>query len=747
MQIRACSEVPGGQPLFHTVVAFENWRGDLPSGQVAADLQVRELVPHEASDQPLTLFVLMGDTLASTLMYDVERFEATAIQRMLGHFRELLEGMVSAPEGRISELSILTAGEREQLLAGWNGTHTEYPRDKAIHVLFEEQVRRAPDVAAVEYEGQVLTYEELNTRANQLAHYLMRLGVGPEVMVGICVERSLEMVIGILGILKAGGAYVPLDPDYPAARVAFMLEDTAAPVLLTQAELRERLPAYAGRVVCLDAQWPQIACEGQYNPDAGVNARNLAYVIYTSGSTGQPKGTCIEHRSVVRLVKSTNYVALGPEEVFLQFAPISFDASTLELWGSLLNGARLVVSPAGALSLEELGRVIREHRVSTLWLTAALFNQMVDEQLESLRGVQQLLAGGEALSVPHVRRMLEVIGKGRLINGYGPTENTTFTCCHVMTATSRIEQAVPIGRPISNTRVYVLDERMQPVPVGVHGELYIAGDGLAREYLNQPKLTAEKFVPDPFSGKAEARLYRTGDLVYYREDGSIAFVGRIDHQVKIRGFRIELGEIEATLGRHVQVCEAITVVREDDPGDKRLVAYVVKQPNARVSADELRQHVRASLPEYMVPATFVLLDSLPLTPNGKVNRNALPAPQAGRQVEETYVPPGTEVELILATVWQEVLRIEKVGVDDNFFDLGGNSLLLIRVHSKIRPLIDGELRVVDMFRFPTIRSLAGSLGREEADDTGKYDKIRVRASKRRNIINRQQNRFRRGNQL
>ena len=368
----------------------------------------------------------------------------------------------------------------------------------------------------MEYEGRQLTYAELNARANQVAHYLARHGVGPEVMVGLCVERSLEMVVGILGILKAGGAYVPLDPDYPAPRLAFMLEDTAAPVLLTQASLRERLPAYAGRTVSLDADWAEIARERADNPKVPVGARNLAYVIYTSGSTGRPKGTCIEHRSVVRLVKNTNYIELGPDEVFLQFAPISFDASTLELWGSLLNGAKLVVCPAGRLSLEELGRVIEERGVTTLWLTAALFHQMVDDADREPARCAPAAGRGRDASVPHVRRMLETIGGGRLINGYGPTENTTFTCCHVMTANTRIEHTVPIGRPISNTRVYVLDGHLQPVPVGVYGELYIGGDGLAREYLHQPELTAEKFVPDPFSDEAGARLYQTGDLVRYR---------------------------------------------------------------------------------------------------------------------------------------------------------------------------------------------------------------------------------------
>lgn len=736
VQVQAWSGAPGGQPLFHTVLAFENWLNR--SGQGTRDLRVVECELVEASDQPLTLFVTLRRGLALTLMYDVERFEHAAVQRMLAHYRVLLESVVAAPGGRISELPILTPAERARLVVEWNRTATHYPRDRSIKDLFEEQAGRTPDAVAVEYEGQWLTYRELDVRANQLAHYLVDEGVGPEVMVGICVERSLEMVVGILGILKAGGAYVPLDPDYPASRLAFMLEDTKAPVLLTQAKLRGRLPAYGGRVLCLDADWPQIARERRDSPGVAVGAGNLAYVMYTSGSTGQPKGTCIEQRSVVRLVKATDYIELGPDEVFLQYSPISFDASTLELWGSLLNGGKLVVCPGGLLSLEELGRVIRERGVSTLWLTAALFNQMVDEQIEALRGVRQLLAGGEALSVSHVRRMLEVIGTGRLINGYGPTENTTFTCCYVMTADTRIEHTVPIGRPISNTRVYILDGRMQPVPVGVYGELYIGGDGLAREYLHRPELTAEKFVPDPFSAEEGARLYRTGDLVRYRGDGCIEFLGRVDHQVKIRGFRVELGEIEATLGRHPRVREAVVVVREEEPGDKRLVAYIVGAPDARPSADELRRHLRASLPEYMVPAAFVVLDKFPITPNGKVDRAALPPPDAKRQLGAGYVQPRTELELKLAAIWRDVLRVDGVSVDDNFFDLGGNSLLLIRVHGKLRPLANKELRVVDLFRFPTIRLLANHLGCDGVADSGNYEGIQERARKRRKAIIMQQ---------
>ena len=465
--------------------------------------------------------------------------------------------------------------QEQRQLAYWNQTATEYPRESTVGELFESQAAQRPEAVAAEYGGESLSYAELNARANRLAHYLRSRGVGPEVLVGISVERSLEMLVGLLGIVKAGGAYLPLDPDYPLSRLSFMLEDAQVKTVVTTQSQRSRLPLFAGETICLDTDWDGIAQESAENPESGVTAESLLYAIYTSGSTGRPKGTLIEHRSAVRLVRETNYVELGPEEVFLQFAPIAFDASTFELWGSLLNGGRLVIFPAGRSSLEELGQVIRERGVTTLWLTSAVFSQMVDSHLSSLSGVRQLLAGGEALSLPHVQKMLSVLGDRRLINGYGPTENTTFTCCHVMTSESDVGQSVPIGRPISNTTVYILDEYAHPVPVGVAGELYIGGDGLARGYLNQPELTAEKFVPNPFSAESGSRLYRTGDTVRYRRDGNIEFLGRIDHQVKVRGYRIELGEIETALVHQAAVQDAVVMVREDEPGDKRLVAYTV----------------------------------------------------------------------------------------------------------------------------------------------------------------------------
>jgi len=520
-------------------------------------------------------------------------------------------------------------------------------------------------------------------------------------------ERSVELVVGLLGILKAGGAYLPLDPTYPRERLAFMVEDSQTPVLLTQERLRDRLPATAARVLCLDAAWPAMMEERSDAPHDAGGAGNLAYVIYTSGSTGRPKGVCIEHRSVVRLVKGTTYVDVTARDVFVQLAPLSFDAATFELWGSLLNGARLALAPPHMPSLEELSRLLRRHRVTILWLTAPLFHQVVDERPDCLRGVRQLLAGGDVLSASHVRTALQALGDSRVINGYGPTENTTFTCCYPLTVASDIDASVPIGRPIANTRVYILDAHLQPVPIGVPGELHIGGDGLARGYLNRPELTAERFIPDPFSDDSTARLYKTGDLARYRPDGNIEFLGRRDHQVKIRGYRIELGEIEAALARHPAVREAVVVAREDTPGDKRLVAYVVPQGEAPLTPADLRPFLVASLPAYMLPAAFVLLDRLPLTPTCKLDRRALPAPdQTDLAVAERFVAPRTPTEELLAAIWADVLGIERVGADDNFFDLGGHSLLATRVVSRVYAALRVEAPLLALFRAATLADFA-----------------------------------------
>lgn len=581
--------------------------------------------------------------------------------------------------------------------------------ETSIHQLFEAQVEQTPDAVAVVFAGKQLTYRELNSRANQLAHYLQSLGVEPEVLVGICVERSLEMVIGLLGILKAGGAYVPLDPGYPKERLTFMLEDSLTPVLLTTQQLVESLPEHAARVVCLDQDWEIITQHSEENPLNRVAPDNLAYVMYTSGSTGRPKGVCVVHRGVVRLVNGTNYASFSADEVFLQLSPISFDASTFEIWGSLLNGAQLVVMPPQTPSLQELGQALQQYQVTTLWLTAGLFHLMVDERLEDLKGLRQLLAGGDVLSVPHVKRVLQELPDCQLINGYGPTENTTFSCCYSITDSDQLRDSVPIGFPISHTYCLLLDTNLDPTPIGVPGELYIGGAGLARGYLNQPELTTEKFILSPFSNHLGERLYKTGDLARYLPDGRIEFLGRIDQQVKIRGFRIELGEIEAVLSQHPGVRDAVVIAREDQPSKKRLVAYVVPNENAP-SLSELRQFLKENLPDYMVPSAFVVLETLPLNPNGKVDRRALPAPDRSRpELETPFVAPRTSLEEELAEIWAWAMGVEQVGIYDNFFELGGDSLLAAQLIIRLQEAFEIELPARYLFESPTVAQLAQTL--------------------------------------
>ena len=522
-----------------------------------------------------------AERLQVDFIYATDLFDAATIRRMLAHYERVLEAVAAAPRRPISEISLLTDAEREQVLVGWNATRTDYPAESSICELFEAQAARTPEAVAVVAGKEKLSYAGLNRRANQLAHHLRTLGVGSEVPVGLCVERSLEMVVATLGILKAGGAYVPFDPDYPRKRIEFMLADSRTPVVVTTSDLAERFAGGDPAVLCLDTDRDRIARASEENPKLAVGPRSLAYVIYTSGSTGQPKGTCVEHRSILRLVMGADYVSFGPGLRVLVLAPVSFDASTFELWGPLLHGGACVLYPERVPSAGLLREMIASHRITDVFLTTALFNAIVDEAPAALAPLRSVLTGGEAHSMSHFRRALQALPRTALVHVYGPTETTTFaTAYRIPRDLSSDAQGIPIGRPIANTTTYVLDAHRQPVPVGVYGELYIGGAGLAREYLNQPQLTAEKFVPDPFSTEPGARLYRTGDLVRWLPGGAIEFLGRIDTQVKLRGFRIELGEIESALGSHPAVRQSVALVREDEPGDKRLVAYVVANEGA-----------------------------------------------------------------------------------------------------------------------------------------------------------------------
>ncbi len=675
-------------PYFQVVFQLRNF----PETPLAAgDLSLRQWdIDLDAIPTDLNFEIAeSAEGLACRLFYNTALFTERSAARMLEHFEVVLRSAAEAPETRLSELAVLTAGEREQLLVDWSATEAAYPRDQCIHELFEQQAERTPDSVAVVFGEQHLTYRELNQRSNQLANHLHNLGVQPDDLVGICVERSLEMVVGLLGILKSGGAYVPLDPAYPKERLDFILEDTRATIVLTQATIAE----WGGPAGPQPTPRPPAAGPG-----------TLAYVMYTSGSTGTPKGVEISHRGVVRLLFGTDYARLAADEVFLQLAPLAFDASTFEIWGALLHGARLVVMPPHQPTLEEIGKAIRDYKITTLWLTAGLFHLMVEERVTDLKPLRQLLAGGDVLSPASVHRAFRELPGCRLVNGYGPTESTTFACCYSVESKTDCERPIPIGRPIANTQIYILDGHLQPAPIGVAGELCIGGDGLARGYLNRPELTAERFVAfNDAVRKPGSRIYRTGDLARYRPDGNIEFLGRMDHQVKIRGFRIELEEIEAALQQHPDISQSVVVASDDAPRDKRLVAYVVPVAANRIPSNtKLRDFLHHKLPDYMVPAAFVMLPNLPVTPNGKIDRDALPAPHRAPASEQGYVAARTPIEEALTEIWSEILGRKQVGVHDNFFELGGHSLLAAQAISRVRKVLQIELPRRTVFEGPTL---------------------------------------------
>ena len=641
--------------------------------------------------------------------YNSDLFDDPTMRRMIGHYQNVLQGIVADQTMHISELPLISPSERTELIRDWNANSTAYPDHHAVAELFEEQVARNPDAVALIFEGTQLSYRELNEQANRLAHHLIARGVGPDVLVALCLNRSSELIVALLAILKAGGAYVPLDPDYPKERLSFMLEDGRVSIVITTSALSPALPELSAERVLL-YQAESFRVYPSANPLQRAGTDNLAYVIYTSGSTGTPKGVTISHRGVIRLVKNTNYADFNSTDIFLQFAPVSFDASTFEIWGALLNGARLVIIPSHRAALEDLADTLIRERVTTLWLTASLFHLMVDQHLDALIQLRQLLAGGDVLSVAHVEKFLAATPACLLINGYGPTENTTFTCCYSIPQDAKIAWSVPIGRPIANTQVYILDPHLNPVPIGIPGELHIGGAGLARGYLNRPELTTEKFIANPFSDEPGARVYKTGDLARYLPDGNIEFLGRLDTQVKVRGFRIELGEIETVLNQHPGVKVCAVLAREDAPGDKRLVAYVVghKAP----APGELRNFLREKLPEYMLPTSFIMLDHLPLTPNGKLDRKALPTPEDSRpDLDALYVAPRTPTEETLAVIWAEVLKLENIGIHDNFFDLGGHSLLATQVISRIRKTFNIQLPLRSLFEMPTVEALSAEVAK------------------------------------
>ncbi|ARV58867.1 non-ribosomal peptide synthetase [Nostocales cyanobacterium HT-58-2] len=634
------------------------------------------------------------------LVYNTDLFDAATITQMLENFQTLLKDIVTHPDKSISDLSLLNPHQK-QLLVEWNKTQTQYPQDQCIHQLFQAQVEKTPDAVALFFEQQQLSYGELNARANQLAHHLQALGVGPEVLVGLCVERSLEMVIGVLGILKAGGAYVPLDPTYPQERLAFMLEDSQVPILLTQQQLVEELPTFWTQIICLDADWEIIENNSKDNLIHKVDPENLAYIIYTSGSTGKPKGVQIQHQSLCNLSKAQiQTFNVEPHSCVLQFASLSFDASVWEIVMAVCSGAKLCLSKADTLLPGKgLLELLEQQAITHMTLPPSVLATLPIEELQT--STRAIIVAGEACSLDLAQR----VAKGnRFFNGYGPTETTV--CATIAHGINNYHK-LTIGRAIANAQVYILDEHLQSVPIGVPGELYIGGVPLARGYFNQPQLTAEKFIPHPLCQQAGARLYKTGDQARYLGDGEIEFLGRIDQQVKIRGFRIELGEIEAVLAQHPHIQQVVVIVREDQPGNQRLIAYIITNQESPPSISNLRQFLQQQLPEYMLPSAFMFLEALPLTSNGKVNCKALPVPDLVRVDSQVVsIAPCTPTEIILAGLYAQVLGVEQVGKHDNFFELGGHSLLGTKLISQVAEVFQVELSLRSLFEAPTIAGLS-----------------------------------------
>lgn len=741
VQVQGWGEIPRGQPLFESLLVFENYSTEAAPATSKEEKRLGETWwGKERATYPLTLTVAPHTELLLRVGYEFARFDESTIQRLLGHLLQLLKAMIAEPEQQIGHLPLLTAPE-SQLLLEWNhtpATSADGPQDACLHERFEAQVAKTPDAIAAAFGHLQVTYAELNARANQVARYLQRRGVGAEVLVGLCVERSVELIIGLLGILKAGGAYVPLDPSYPADRLAFMLADAQIPVLLTQETLSSQYASIFQasivplQIILVDTDWLHIAQEDTTDLVSSVCPANLAYTIYTSGSTGRPKGVMVSHRGIGNLANAQiDAFAVTRESRVLQFASPSFDAAVSEVAMAFLSGATLCLGPEPLLhSAPDLLLLLREQSITTITLPPSLLAVLPVEELPALR---TLVVAGEACQPEWLARWA---AEGRrLCNAYGPTESTV---CATIAPWDGRSQNLPIGLPIANTAVYLLDRHLQLVPVGIPGELYIGGIGLARGYLGQPGLTAERFIPHPFvdaeNGLASSgdRLYKTGDLARYLPDGNLEFLGRQDTQVKVRGYRIELEEIEARLAAHPSVQAAVVAARDDNTlygrepqadeeeqgqREKRLVAYLVFHPDETLTSHQLYDFLQQQLPAYMIPSAFIELTALPLTPSGKVDRRALPAPDEARvPMAEQFVLPRNSVEDELAKIWADVLGLERVSVEDNFFELGGHSLLATQVTSRIREALQIELPVWTIFETLTIAELAKAIILKEIEE-------------------------------
>lgn len=694
---------------------IRQWSKLLPETALFESFVTTELTE---SNYPLQLVLADESTWQLIVRYDAHRLETAVISRLSGHLQTVLHSIATTPQQRLEQVQLLTPAEKQQLLVEWNQTTAEYSHELCVHDLFARQVEHVPENTAVIFENQHLTYRQLDQRATQLAHYLQSRGVGPDMLVGIYMERSLEMIIAMIGILKAGGAYVPLDPDYPPERLSFLLADTRTPILLTQAHLRTFLPSANAKIISLDSDWDLIEAANSSQPLARhATPANLACLIYTSGSTGLPRGVLLEHGPTVNLVQSfINTYHPTPDDQLVPLTSISFASFVGEFLPILCSGGTLILpNRTELLDFAAMAALLTRHH-TTMISTVPTLVTVINSRRDHLPHLRLLLSGGEMLTLGDVDHLLKSV---TIANGYGLTETTVCSTSYAFTRedfqeNGRISEngRVPVGKPIMNTTTYILDEFLNPLPIGCPGELYVGGVGVARGYLGYPGFTSERFIPDPFSIQPGARLFKTGDKACYRADGNIEFFGRLDDQVKVRGFRIEPGEIEVTLRLHPNVQEAVVTVHEDttrrkELNDKRLVAYVVAKPYLTISLSEIRNFLLERLPNYMVPAAFVQLPILPRTPNGKIDRRALPEPDDARLAPETaYFPPETVVEQIIAAHWQELFRVENIGIYDDFFDLGGNSLLGTQLISRLRNVYPLTLSLSQLFDAPTIAGVS-----------------------------------------
>ncbi|MEG4862220.1 MULTISPECIES: non-ribosomal peptide synthetase [unclassified Microcoleus] len=753
------SEIPRSSALFESLLVVEKCQFNSALQSLGDDWKNREFQLLEQTSFPLTVYGYGGDQLLLKIAGDRQRFDENALTRMLGHLQTLLESIAANPQQKISKLSMLTAAEIAQLQT-WNQTEANYPDNKCVHQLFEAQVERSPDAIAAIFphnSRQQLTYGELNSRSNQLAHYLQQLGVGPDVLVAICMERSLEIAIAVLGILKTGAAYVPIDPAYPKERLTFMLADTKTPVILTQSHLVSSLPEHQARTVCLDANWQEIANYSTENPASTVSPDNLTYTIYTSGSTGKPKGVLLPHRALVNLIAwQLQNSTLEDAAKTLQFASLSFDVSFQEMFCTWCAGGTLVfITEEMRRDARSLLQLIDTEKIQRLFLPFIALQHLA-EAADSYqlvpKSLREVVTAGEQLQVNrYITSFFQQLENCTLHNQYGPSESHVVTA-YTLSGPPENWPALPaIGRPIANTEIYLLHRNGEPVPIGVAGELHIGGICLARGYLSRPDLTAERFIPNPFKHNEIStieqesdfsllpsgdRLYKTGDLARYLPDGNIEYIGRIDGQVKIRGFRIELGEIETALAKHPAIKQAVVLAREDEPGDKRLVAYLAVNPQEQLTIADLRVQLQGQLPDYMVPAVFVTVEAMPKTPSGKIDRRALPPPDSQRQeLSQGYAAPQSDLEKVLAGIWSKLLKLDRVGIHDNFFEIGGNSLMTLQIAVQVRTLLEKDLPVVKLFQHPTIAQLANYLNQGESTNQSS-NKFQDRADRQKAAFNR-----------